>query len=61
MSDLFTRSAPKPKPGQGNARFLADLALGVSDDTLRAKIKAGDYPELHKPSIKGWRAMVGRR
>lgn len=63
MTDLFSHlppAKPKPRVGYGNALFLADLAMGVPDTTLRAKIRAGEYPDLHKPSLKGWRMMVGR-
>lgn len=61
MDDLFTQQ-PKPKPrvGYGNAMFLCDLADGVSDQTMRAKFKAGEYPDLHLASVQGWRKLFGR-
>jgi hypothetical protein len=40
--------------------FLCDLADGVSDDTMRKKYRAGEYPHLHHASIDGWRRMNGR-
>jgi len=61
MTDLFTHTpAPKRNVGYGNAMFLCDLADGVSDATMRAKFKAGEYPDLHKPSIQLWRKLNGR-
>jgi hypothetical protein len=64
VTDLFTHlEAPKPKRsvGYGNAMFLHDLATGVSDATMRAKYTAGEYPDLHRPSLQGWRKLAGRR
>lgn len=62
MTDLFA-DLPKPKPrvGYGNAMFIADLTMGVPDEVMRAKYKAGEYPDLHLPSVKGWRRLAGRR
>lgn len=59
MPDLFA-SVPR-SVGYGNAMFLCDLAEGASDDTMRAKYRDGAYPHIHTPSIKGWRALAGRR
>lgn len=59
MTDLFNQQ-PTTRPGEGNARFLADLAERVPDQTMRAKFKAGHYPDLHTPSLAGWRRMAGR-
>lgn len=61
MSDLFG-NLPKPKAlaGKGNALFLADLADGVPDAEMRARWKRGEYPDLHQPSIAGWRSLAGR-
>lgn len=56
MTDLFT---PAPRIGHSNAMFLADLTNGASFAQLRANLDAGKYPEIHRPSIKGWVAMVG--
>ncbi len=62
MHDLFaTLPPPKPKVGHGNAMFLADLANNVSDDEMRRKFKAGEYPNLHRPSVPGWRNLAGRK
>ena len=62
MDDLFGQRPTKPprKVGYGNAMFLCDLADGVSDDTMRKKYRAGEYPHLHHASIDGWRRMNGR-
>lgn len=64
MTDLLS-TIPAPKRpsrnvGYGNAMFLADLAEGVPDSALRQRIREGAYPHLHRPSITGWRALVGR-
>lgn len=64
MTDLFSNlptAKPKVKAGTGNGAFLADLAMGVPDATMRERFKAGEYPELHKPSVKGWRNLAGRK
>lgn len=58
MDDLF--GPPRTKPGTGNARFLADLAEGVSDAQMRKKFKNGEYPDLGIQYIDGWRQLVGR-
>lgn len=50
----------KPRVGFGNALFLSDLATGTPDATMRAKLKAGEYPDIHRPSIKAWRTLAGR-
>ena len=63
MTDIFTHTpAPKAKPrvGSGNAMFLSDLAVGVPDQTMWERFKAGDYPDLHTPSLKAWRNLAGR-
>lgn len=63
MTDLFAQNeAPRPKRnvGYGNAMFLCDLADGVSDPIMRERFKRGDYPDLHIPSVAGWRRMAGR-
>lgn len=61
MTDLFsTLEKPKPRVGYGNAMFLADLAEGVPDEAMRKKFKGGQYPDLHMPSVNGWRALRGR-
>ncbi len=59
MTDLFTRK-PVHKVGYGNAKFLADLATNVPDETMRARFKAGEYPDIHTPSIPAMRKMAGR-
>lgn len=59
MPDLFTQK-PTPKIGGGNAKFLADLAEGVPDETMRQRYKAGEYPDLHTPSIPAMRKLAGR-
>lgn len=61
MPDLFSDiPAPKPQPGHGNARYLADLALGTPDADMRRKYREGFYPDLHLPSLPGWRKLAGR-
>jgi hypothetical protein len=60
VTDLFGSPIRKRPVGYGNAMFLADLTEGVSDPDMRAKFKAGNYPDIHKPSIPGWRALSGR-
>lgn len=61
MSDLFSATpTPKARPGHGNARYLADLALGTPDAEMRSKFKQGFYPDLHIPSLKAWRKLAGR-
>lgn len=55
--DLLT---PPRTVGYGNAMFLADLAENTPRTTLRANLDAGSYPDLHKPSVRGWMAMAGR-
>ena len=60
MPDLFQRHRPVVKAGFGNALFLSDLATGTPDATMRAKFKAGEYPDIHRPSIKAWRILAGR-
>lgn len=45
---------------KGNAAFLADLAEGVSDAEMRARWKRGEYPDVHLPSVSGWRKLSGR-
>ena len=47
MTDLFGSPIRKRPVGYGNAMFLADLTEGVSDPDMRAKFKAGDYPDIH--------------
>ena len=62
MNDLFDRPAPiKRNAGYGNAMFLADLAEGVSDAEMRARWQRGDYPDIHRPSVAGWRKLAGRK
>lgn len=58
MRDLF--EAPRSPTGQGNARFLADLAMGVTDADMRRRFKDGQYADLHRPSVEGWRRLAGR-
>lgn len=61
MSDLFANlEKPKRNVGYGNAMFLCDLVMGVSDEEMRRKFKAGEYPDLHIPSVAGWRRLAGR-
>jgi hypothetical protein len=54
--DLF--AGVKPKVGQSNALFLADLANGASTATLRANARAGKYPglnaEIAKANLRFW-------
>ena len=60
--DLFSNlPAPKAKAGTGNAAFLADLAEGVPDAVMRERFKRGEYPDLHRASVKGWRTLAGRK
>lgn len=64
MTDLFSNlptEKPKVKAGTGNGAFLADLAMGVPDQTMRERFKAGEYAPLHTPSIPGWRNLAGRK
>lgn len=63
MTDLFAnlpQAQPRKRIGYGNAMFLCDLAEGVSDAEMRIRFKRGDYPDVHRPSIAGWRALAGR-
>lgn len=61
MTDLFANlDKPKPRPGQGSALFLCDLADGVPDATMRAKWKAGEYPDVRTDYALGWRKLFGR-
>ena len=63
MTDLFTplnQTKPKNRVGGGNANFLADLAMNVSDEVMRVRWKAGDYEPIHRPSVAGWRKLAGR-
>lgn len=46
--------------GEGNARFLADLHTGVSDEELRARWVAGEYGKPRTEFVMGWRKMAGR-
>lgn len=58
--DLFTPTKRENRPGEGNGKFLADLAEHVSDEVMRQRFKAGDYEPLHLPSVQPWRALNGR-
>lgn len=61
MTDLFTTAPPPPaRIGQGNGLFLAHLAAGIPDATMRANFRAGLYPDLHTASVPGWRKLAGR-
>lgn len=56
-----TKPTAMTKPiGHGNAQFLADLATGTPDKTMREHFKAGRYTPLHTPSVQGWRKLAGR-
>lgn len=57
MNDLF---APSNRIGEANAKFLADLATGVSDDELRKRWKAGEYQGIGEQFVAGWRRLAGR-
>lgn len=46
MTDLFTTSIDKTV-GQGNARFLGDVANGIPRAELIERWKEGLYPDLH--------------
>lgn len=59
MTDLFAQ--PVRSVGYGNAMFLCDLAMNVPDATMRERYKRGEYPDIHTPSISGWRRLNGRR
>jgi hypothetical protein len=60
MADLFDPT-PTIKPiGQGNALFLADLAERIPDTEMRIRFTQGRYEDIHRPSIAGWRRLVGR-
>lgn len=48
------------RAGYGNAQFLADLVGGISDEAMRQRWAKGDYPDIHRPSIPGWRTLAGR-
>jgi hypothetical protein len=48
------------KVGEANGKFLADLALGISDAELRRRWEAGDYQGIGARFVTGWRAMAGR-
>jgi len=59
--DLFSEIRPKidsRSVGKGNGLALADIALGVPVDTIRAKFKAGEYPDasakLIRDNLKFW-------
>jgi hypothetical protein len=58
LSDLF--SAAPARVGLGNALFLADLAVNISDGELRENIKRGKYPELNLKYVNEWRGLRGR-
>lgn len=61
MTDLFTPLNPPKRPvGYGNAMFLCDLADNVSDQAMRAKYQAGEYPDLTRHA-QSYRAMFGRK
>jgi hypothetical protein len=49
------------KVGEGNGRFIADLAEGVSDAELRRRYRNGDYGKLRPDYVTGWRIMAGRK
>ena len=49
------------KIGEGNARFIADLANGMATDTLREKWKAGEYPGLNEQWARDNLAFRGRK
>lgn len=58
MTDLFANT--QPRIGHSNAMFLADLTAGASFAELRANLDAGKYPEIHRPSVRGWMVLAGR-
>lgn len=60
MTDLFTAQPRPAQIGRGNAHFIADLAIGITDTQMRAKFTAGDYPDLHTASVVGLRRLAGR-
>ena len=54
------------KVGQGNAHLIADLHMGVPDDTMRERWRSGHYdqPDGTKPRpafVSAWRQMAGRK
>lgn len=54
------------KVGQGNGNLIADLHMGVPDETMRERWREGHYdtPTGGKPRadyVKGWRALAGRK
>ena len=53
--DLFKVPAP---PGQGNGKFLGDVANGMSRADLIRRWKNGEYPDLHEELARD--AMKGR-
>lgn len=46
----------RPNP----AAFIADLTIGIPDDEMRKRYRAGDYGKLRPDDIKGWRKLAGR-
>jgi hypothetical protein len=46
--------------GHGNAKFIADLAMGVSDAELRRRWERGEYAGIGKQFVAGWRKLAGR-
>ncbi len=52
---------PPAKVGTGNALFLADLAMGVSDTEMRERFRQGRYEGMGIRFIEGWRAARGRK
>lgn len=53
--DLFKVPA---RMGEGNGKFLGDVANGMSREELIRRWKAGEYPDLHEGLAKD--AMRGR-
>lgn len=65
MADLFSnlpaRPSPKHNVGFGNAMFLCDLADNVPIETMRAKARNGEYPDLNPAYARAWRKLFGRQ
>ncbi len=56
MTDLFTTSIDKTV-GQGNARFLGDVANGIPRAELIERWRSGHYPDLHEGLAREAMAM----